>query len=420
MRSGLEVDFYLLVLAAVYHADGLWGEATFDLTLRRGGAAEPWVVVSGIHEAIDAALSVRFSDEEVAWLREQRAFAHASEGWWQSLIHFEFTGDIHAMPEGTLAYPGEPVVRVTAPLQQATLVHSLLVQAMSLGSSAATRAVRLTQAAGDRRLYEFAGRHAGGPQSAALVTRGACVGGFYASSNAGAAMALGVPAMGTLSSGFFASYGGTGPALQAFSVHFPDVGYVNLPPGKVADAVRSLVPYRDHIKMVRVDHSQLGRAARVVRQVLDKHGLEQVLILGSGSLDVAKLRALGDAPVDLVAVGKALVQGPQAAFQYRLAEMWRGPDAVPVRHPGGARFPGAKQVMRFADHDRLVVLAEELEAAAQGGVPLLEPMVIQGERVQDVPSVAESAARCREQLAALGDAPRPVRASARLAALEQS
>ena len=424
----MQVDFYLLVLAAVYHADGLWGDATFDLTLRGLPEGAGYAVAAGIHEAADAVRAMRFSEQDIDWLRGQKAFADASPGFWSALEYFEFSGDIEAVGEGTLVFPDEPILRVTAPLLQATLAQTLLLQNVGHATMTATRAARFVELAGGRRVYEFGSRRMPGPASALLAARAAYVGGCYATSNALAAADLDIPAMGTLSSGFFAAYGDDDRALEAFSIHFPRVGYVNLPDGSAFEAVRKLTAYKDLIRIVRVDSSQLDSEARMVRQALNRVGMSEVLILGSGSLDEDAIARLdrNKAPVDLLGVGKSLVRGLDGTgFSYRLSEIWRGTDPEPALHAGAAKIPGRKQVCRFEDHDTLCLASEEHEQVALGGAPLLQPLITGGERVGEVPPPRDGAERCAEGLARLPDGVRawpataswPVRLTDRLSQL---
>ena len=207
-----------------------------------------------------------------------------------------------------------------------------------------------------------------------MTSRAAIVGGFYATSNGASAASLGVPVMGTLSSDFFAAYGGVGPALASFALHFPDVGYVNLPAGKVDQAVAQLAPYKKQLRVVRLDHPQLARAARALRPRLD-------------------------------AVGKHLVAGGPVPSSYRIAEMWRGPEAVPSTGKGASKWPGCKQVLRRANHDLICL---ESEIGMYEGEPLLEPLMVAGEITRIRPEVGESRGRC---LAGLGERDRILRVS---------
>ncbi|MCB9795437.1 MAG: nicotinate phosphoribosyltransferase [Alphaproteobacteria bacterium] len=421
---GLQTDFYLLVLAAVYHADGMWGEATFDLYARQLPEGYGYLVVGGIHEAIEGALKLSFTPKQIAWLKEVETFQRAPEAFWGALEHLRFEGEIHAAPEGSVVFPGEPILRVTAPLIQATLLETRLVQAVSHGVAIATRAARLTDAAGGRRIHDFGSRRLPGQDAALLAARAAMVGGFAGTTNTLAAAVLDAPVMGTLSAGFMAAYPSDGAALEAFRVHFPDVGYVELPQPDVVQAVIELARHRRNIRIVRLDHWDLGRVARRLRGALDASGMDRVRILGSGKLDEHRVRELTERndPVDMLAIGSHLTASPpQAGVAYRMAEIWQGPDPLPVTHKGGSLYPGVKQVYRCADHD-LIALVEE--APPPDCVPLLEPVVLRGERIDPVPPVAVSSALRAQELARLSPELRelgtrvayPVRVSERLAA----
>jgi nicotinate phosphoribosyltransferase len=405
--QGLHADVYQLVLAAVYHADGLWGEATFDLYARELPSDHGYLVVAGIEEALDAAVDLSFSPQAIAWLKEQPTFAHASASWWESLEHLQFEGDIHAVPEGELVFPGEPILRVRAPLIQATLLETRLIQAVSHATAVATRAARLVDAAQGRKVYDFGSRRLPGPESALLAARAAAVGGCHGTTYALAGKRYGLETMGTLSSSFLAAYDSDESALDAFRTHFPHFGYVELPDGDILDGVRRLEPFKDNVRIVRVDHWNLNGAARMVRDALDKAGMERVRILGSGSLDEHRVRGLtaNEAPIDMLAVGRHLSVGtgdPGTSMAYRIAEIGRGVGLEPVTRPGASSYPGCKQVVRgrrrdmicFADETELVQLQVE-------GRALLWPVVEAGRRLQPWGSVHAASERRRVALSVL-------------------
>lgn len=429
-HSGLQADFYLLVLAAVYHADGLWGEASFDVYARQMPDRYGYLVLGGVSEAIESALRLGFSVEEIRWLWNQDVFARASEGWWNALENMRFEGEIRCMAEGSVVFPGEPVLRVTAPLPQAVLLETRILQALGHATAVATRAARLTQVAGGRKLFDFSSRRLPGQEAAMLAARAAIVGGFTGTTNSLAAAALEVPTMGTLSSGFLATYASDTAALEAFRVHFPEVGYVSLPEGDVVEAVLRLAPHRRAIRIVRLDEWDLDGNSRRLRGALNAAGMERTRILGSGALDedrIAELVRRG-APVDMLAVGRSLVSGTAVDFCWKISEIARGPDREPVRHVGATAWPGPKQVLRFADHD-LVCLDDEAEAlAGEQGRPLLDTMVSYGERTVPEEPVQVARDRCAEQIAALPEDLRgcdavgdwPVRQSPRLQALRSA
>ena len=363
--QGLQADVYQLVLAAVYHADGLWGEATFDLYARELPTGHGYLVVAGVEEALDAALNLQFSEEAIGWLQKQEYFRRASDSWWQSLRGLRFSGDIDAVREGEIVFPGEPILRVRAPLIHATLLETRLIQAVSHATAVATRASRMVDAAEGRRVFDFGSRRLPGPEAALLSARAAAVGGCHGTTYALAGLRYGLETMGTLSSSFLAAYESDSAALDAFRAHFPNIGYVELPDGDILDGVCRLEAFRDSVRIVRVDHWNLNGAARMVREALDKAGMERVKILGSGSLDEHRVQELSRnrAPVDMLAVGRRLSVGsgdPGTSMAYRLAEIGRGLGSEAVTRPGASTYPGRKQVVR-GPHRDMICLEDEAE-----------------------------------------------------------
>jgi nicotinate phosphoribosyltransferase len=405
--QGLQADVYQLVLAAVYHADGLWGEATFDLYARELPKDHGYLVVAGIEEALDAALGLRFSEAAIEWLRTQDFFSNASTSWWESLRHLSFQGDIYAVPEGEIVFPGEPILRVRAPLIQATLLETQLIQAVSHATAVASRASRLVSAAAGRHVFDFGSRRLPGPEATLLAARAAAIGGCKGTTYALAGQRFGLEVMGTLSASFLAAYGTDEAALDAFRTHFPHIGYVELPDGDILDGVRRLEPFRDSVRIVRVDHWNLNGAARMVRDALDKAGMNRVKILGSGSLDEYRIRDLhnNEAPIDMLAVGRRLAVGggdPGMSMAYRIAEFGRGVGAELVTRPGASSYPGLKQVVRGTQRDMICFEDEaELVELEIDGCALLKPVVEGGERVGPRGSVKDAVARREASLAAM-------------------
>ncbi len=408
-RSGVQTEFYQLVQAAVYHADGLWGEATFDLFAKELGPGSGYLVAAGIEPAIDAVLAMRFDEADVEWLRRHPVFDQVPDRFFESLRHFRFTGEIHAVPEGSVVFPGEPIVRVTAPLPQAGLLETRLIQTIGTASAVATRAARLVDAAGGRACIDFGARRCAGFEAAWHAARAAWIGGFKATTNTLAAATLGIPAWGVMSDSLLAAYEDPAYAYGALCQHFPGLCHVNLPDEDLQDGVRRLHAIRDQVPVVRLDHPDLIAASRALRRSLDRHEMRRTRILGSGRLDpdkVARIVAAG-APVELFGVGDWLIRGPNpAGLSYRIAHMYRGPDSVPVTSHFSAPFPGSKQVVRMADHDLLCLDVEAPTFVGQGGEALLRPVVENGERVRDPEPLRALRERRKAQVARL---PAPVR-----------
>ncbi len=386
MASGIDSEFYQFVVAAVYHADGLWGDATFDLYLRQLPEDVGYAICAGVDEALEAALSLGFGAETVDYLRGLDVFSGVSDTFFDSLGHMRFTGDVWVMAEGTPFFPREPILRITAPLVQCALLETALIQRMGFGVAVATRATRLVDAAGDKDVLDFSARRWPGPEAARAAARAAYIGGVTNTSNVSAAGRHAIEPISALAGAFLAVYRDERRALDAMRLHFPQGLQLVLPeedPRGVMAAFKDLV---GNVTTLRLGEPNLRSMARLFREALDKNGLRGVEILGSGGLDEYKIARLcaSNAPVDRFAVGSALVKGVeglQGQVSFRLAEMMRGTSMEPALGRGAAEFPGCKQVVRFPHKDVLCLEREAGVMARVGGVPLLHHVLRQGERV---------------------------------------
>lgn len=408
----LQAEFYQFVLAAVYHADGLWGDATFDLYARGLPEGHGYLVAAGLGTLLDHLAALSFTDEEVDLLRQEPRFAKVAPSFFDALRRFRFRGEVWAVPEGTVVYPGEPIVRVTAPLLACTLLETRAIQIVSAATAIATRAARMVDVAGGHLVLDFGSRRCPGPEAALLAARAAYIGGVSATTNALAALHLGIPPMGTMADTFLAAYGDDRLAFEAFRLHFPGLSHLSLPDDDPVDGVKRFLPFKKEVQTVRIDHEDLDRVSRLVRAALDRNGMQHVRILGSGHLDEGRIRRLVEAgaPIHLFAVGRALAtasdQGTRVAF--RIAEMMRGPHATPVARAGSAPYPGRKQICRHADRDVLCLEHEAWAQGQMGAVPLLRAVVRDGERIEADPPLAQVRQHRAAQVAALPRALRDI------------
>lgn len=393
MTSGTQAEYYQLVLAATYHADGLWGDATFDLYARGLPEGHGYYVAAGLAPLLEQLAQLRFEEEEVARLKADPVFARVDAAFFESLRRFRFEGEVWAVPEGTAVFPLEPIVRITAPLIHCTLVETRVIQILGASSAIASRVSRMVEAAEGRAVLDFGSRRAPGPEAALLASRAAMIGGASATTHAMAASRWGATPMGTMSDTFLAAYGDEKLALDAYRLHFPDLCHLNLPDD---DPVGGLARYRafaSEVHTVRVDHPDLDRVSRQVRAALDRLGMAHTRILGSGQLDERTIQALvrAGAPIQLFAVGRAIatVSDHDLRMAFRIAERLAGARPTPVRHAGGAAFPGRKQVLRTAEGDVLCLEREKLP-----GTPLLQRVWADGAPLVPLPSPAEARA-CR-------------------------
>ena len=263
-QTGLQTEFYQLVQAALYHADGMWGDATVDLFVHSLPEDHGYLVAAGVQPAIDAILDLRFSDTDIAWLQDQPIYARLGDTFFDSLRHFRFDGEIWAVPEGTPILPGAPVVRLTAPLPHVGLFELILVQAISHASGMATEAARLVQAAQGRAVLDFGSRRHHGTEAAFAAARAAWIGGCQGTTHAHAAHRLGIPVVGLISDTMLAAYNDVAIAYDALRAHFPDGCHLNLPTEAPVEAIDRFENIHDHVQTVRIDHPELDQVSRMV------------------------------------------------------------------------------------------------------------------------------------------------------------
>src|SRR3981189_1905797 len=195
--SGLLTDLYELTMAAGYLETNFNARASFELFVRSLPHRRNYLVAAGLDQALDFLENVQFSEEEIAYLRKEPVFARTSSDFFKYLAQFRFSGDVWAMPEGTVVFPGEPILRVTGPIVEAQIVETFLLAAINFQTMIASKAARVTQAAAGRSVIEFGTRRAHGMESGVLAARAAVIGGCQGTSNVAAGHEFGIPVYGT-------------------------------------------------------------------------------------------------------------------------------------------------------------------------------------------------------------------------------
>lgn len=395
--TGLQTEFFQLIQSALYHADGMWGDATVDLYLRDLPAHHGYMIVAGVQEAIDSVLNLRFTEADLEWLGAQPMYQNLGSTFFDSLRHFKFSGDIWAMAEGTPVFKNVPIMRITAPLPQIGLFEMMVTQSVGCAMAVATNASRISDAASGRTVLDFGSRRVPGTQIAQIAARAAFIGGCSGTTHALAARECGIPAVGLISDTMLAAYEDVAIAYDALSSHFPDGCHLNLPTEGPLDAIDRFERIHDKVQTVRLDHPELQQVSIEVRKRLDARGMKHTKILGSGKLDALHIRSLIDnhAPIDLFAVGGALTEGIAGGgppLCYRMAALVRGTTPSPITGHWSAHWPGVKQVIRHQDHDFICAEVEVREHLTDQENILLNGWVISGERAIDRPTLRESRA----------------------------
>lgn len=401
--ASLLTDLYQLTMSTCYLGEGLDQQpASFELFTRRLPSRYSYLVAMGLEQALAYLEALHFSPEQIAALQATGIFARAPERFWAMLARGRFTGDVWAVPEGTAVFANEPLLRVEAPLWQAQLVETYLLNTINYQTLVGTRAARLRDVAGPgAQLLEFGSRRAFSPQGALWAARAALAGGLDATSNVAAALKLGQRPSGTMAHSLVmalvALRGTEDEAFAAFHRYFPGAALLIDTYDSVAAAQR-LAASGQEIPAVRLDSGDLVALSRAVRSQLP-----QTQIFASGDLDefeIARLRAAG-ACLDGYGLGTRLVTGAPVNGVYKLVEI----DGIPVmkESPGKITYPGRKQIFRRtpvegAGFEDVLGLADEVCPQAEA---LLQPVMLDGKRLQATEAIGAIARRTAQSVAAL-------------------
>jgi nicotinate phosphoribosyltransferase len=409
-NAALLTDLYEITMAAAYLADDLDHEVTFELWVRSLDPERRFIVAAGLDTALTYLERLRFSDDAIAYLATQRRL---SPEFRDRLAGLRFTGTVKAMPEGTVAFPGEPLLQVTGPLIEAQIVETFLLNAIGFQSMIASKAARLHLACDGRPFADFGGRRAHGADAAVKGARAAYIGGAASTSLVLAGALYGVPTTGTMAHSFILAHPDEASAFRSFARTFAGQDivllvdtYDTVEGARVAaDVITELAAEDIVVRGVRLDSGDLADLASRVRRILDDAGHRDVQIVASGSLDehgIATLLADG-APIDGFGVGTTLVtshDAPSLDVIYKLVAD-RG-EARMKTSTGKVTLPGAKQVFRGESGD-VIGLADEV---VDGHRALLETVMKDGIRTAATPPLTDIRDRA---LAAIGALPAEVR-----------
>lgn len=400
----LLTDLYQLTMAACYVGEGLdQRPASFELSVRRLPPHYGYLIAMGLTQALDYLQKLRFTAAQIQALQTLGIFDHAPAQLWQQLSNMTFNGDVWAVPEGTAVFANEPLLRIEAPLWQAQLVETYLLNTLNYQTLIATRAARLRDVGGDDAiLLEFGSRRAFSPQGALWAARAALAAGFDATSNVLAALKLQRQPVGTMAHALVmaigATAGGETEAFTAFHRYFPGAPLLIDTYDTIA-AAQGLADRRKFgdlsLSGVRIDSGDLVSLSQQVSALLP-----DIPIMASGDLDewkIADLKAAG-AQITSYGIGTQLVTGTPVNGVYKLVEI----DGIPVMKEATAKitYPGRKQIFRQLGDpaDRLGLISE---SALPTERPLMQLMMKQGQRQHDPESLSTIAQRTRASVISL-------------------
>ena len=388
LSSPLLTDHYQLMMLQSYLEQGMEACAVFEFFVRKLPPRRNFMVAAGLEQALDFLENLKFSPEELTWLAPRFPPSFIAY-----LEQFRFNGDVHAMPEGTIFFPDQPILRITAALPQAQLVESRIMNLLHFETLIASKAARMVMVAPDKLLVDFGMRRAHGAEAGLLAARASYLAGFSGTATVLAGTLYGIPLFGTMAHSYIQAHENEATAFEHFARCHPDSSILLIDTydtetaaTKVVILARKLRADGISIKGVRLDSGDLAAHARCVRQILNQGGLEKTIIFASGNLDEYRLRELlsSAAPIDGFGVGTALdVSGdaPSLDCAYKLQEYAGKPRRK--RSEGKATWPGRKQVYRNYSADGCmagdVVALEENDP--HDGQPLLMPVMQAGRRI---------------------------------------
>jgi nicotinate phosphoribosyltransferase len=411
MGRALITDLYELNMAASYLRRDMKAPATFSLYVRGLPSDRGFLVAAGIDDCIDYLESFRFEEEDLSWLSRHGLSLEAID----AFRDLRFTGDVEAVEEGRVVLAGEPLLEVTAPLPEAQLVETYLLNQVTFQTAIATKAVRCRLAAGHVGLVDFALRRTHGTEAGMAVARLSAMAGFVGTSNVEAARQLGLTASGTMAHSYVEAFPTEADAFRAFVEDLPPPytflvdTYDTLSGVETAAHVVSALGLTDRVA-IRLDSGDVGELARAARAILDERGLPHVHIFVSGSLDEYLLEDLvsSGAPIDAAGVGTRLgtvADAPYVDSVYKLVQV--GDRPVMKLSPTKETLPGAKQVWR--SEGRLDVLSRRTEPVPEGVAGLLVPGMRGGRRRRARSTIAQARARIERDLSWLPAAARRIR-----------
>jgi nicotinate phosphoribosyltransferase len=396
----LLTDLYQLTMAACYQAEGLDDRpASFEVFVRRLPTHFGYLIAMGLEEVLDYVQGFGFSEAQIAALQRTEIFdaVPGIDRFWAQLKTATFTGNIWAVKEGTAIGANEPILRIEAPLWQAQLLETYILNVINYQTLIATRSARLRDVAGpEAQLMEFGSRRAFGPQAALWAARAALAAGFDSTSNVLAALQLGRKPSGTMAHALVmaltALEGSEDQAFDAFRRSFPDKALL-IDTYDAIDAAKRLAAVGKPVVSIRLDSGDLVSQSQKIRALLP-----DTKILVSGDLDEAEIARLrsANAPIDGYGLGTKLVSGSPVNGVYKLVEI----DGIPVMKEaeGKITYPGRKQIFRSVTGDRLGLATEK---ANPGELALLELVVDRGKVLTQPESLAQIAARTAASIAAM-------------------
>lgn len=403
-QNALKTDLYELTMAAGYFHHEVDLVATFELFCHTMPENRNYLIVCGLHQVIEYILNLRFTQDEIRYLKSLPVFKHITPKFFDYLKDFRFSGDVWAMPEGEIFFAHEPILQVTAPIIEAQILETYLLSVMNLGCLVATKASRIVHAAccdgQERTVIDFGSRRAHGPEAGILAARAAYIGGCAGTSNVYAGRKFGIPVFGTMAHSWIEAFDTEEGSFLRYHDAFPQSTILLIDTYDTLKATRKLKDFKNkiNIKAVRIDSGDLLTLSKKVRAILDQQGLRNVKIIASGNLNEFKIENLVEhkAPIDIFGVGTDMAVSrdlPALDLTYKLVQIKDTQNCIKYKakkSKGKKTVPGCKQVFRQFSKKGLIQkdkIGLFLEQPPKQTRPLLEPFIIRGKLRKRLPKI---------------------------------
>lgn len=409
-ETPLVTDLYELTMAASYFEIGFNGPSCFSMSARRLPQRRGFLVAAGIERLVEALEQFRFEQSALDYLESLKLFA---PDFLAFLSRLRFSGEVFAMPEGTIFFGQEPIVEVRAPLIEAQLLETLVINQIGMASLIASKAARSVIAASGRALVDFGLRRSQGIDAGLIAARSSYLAGFIGTSNVLAGRRYGIPLYGTMAHSYIMAHDGERAAFEHFVKTFPKLSTLLVDTYEtvhgVENAARTAIELRrrgGELGAIRLDSGDLFDLSVKARRILDQNGLQDTRIFASGNLDEYRISELveAQAPIDGFGVGTAMVvsdDAPALDVAYKLSDYAGVPRMKTSQHK--LSLPGAKQVFRAFDaagrfYADIIGLASEEPGAVYGDfspapanvIMLLQKQFSCGHRVEPRPKLDDS------------------------------
>jgi len=407
----LLTDLYELTMSAAYFRSGMFEPATFSLFIRKYPKDRGYFVSAGLEDVLSFLESFHFAGEDLNYLESTGLFS-------TDLLHYlsglRFSGSVHAIPEGRLFFKDEPVIEVTAPIIEAQIVETFIINAINLQVSIATKASRCFHAAAGRKLVDFSLRRTHGPDAGMRVARASYIAGFEGTSNVLAGKVYGIPISGTMAHSFVTSFEEEIDAFRAFAEAFPEKTVLLIDTYDTVVGARKALTVAEEMRKrgnrlvgVRLDSGDMVKLSKEVRSILDEAGFSDVSIFASGAFDEHKIADYMERGAMINAFGVGTKMGvsadaPYLDCAYKLVQY----DGRPVLKlsSGKKTLVSEKQVFRQKDNNRLAGDTIALRDERLEGTPLLNCVMKNGERLHPPESLHTIRDRFREEFGMLDNA----------------